>query len=331
MKLAVALVTLCIAAGACAQQPAAPAAAKKTCTIEPAHDPTEADKALADGHFAQAEKLFAAMPASDAQFTGQVRAIMAQNRLKEALTLATAANAAHPDDAVLVDLLGEVRFRRGEVDAAAETINRSVNLDFCHARTHYDMSRYLILNGLYASGQQQLEIAHKLAPHDPLIDNIWQRSHYTPPPARAEHQHLEGSKSKQASTGSDDAEGRSRQSRDQVPGDAPERATASWSRTCRKHQGWHVADGECQREATLQVLGEELEVYFNGKRRRMVLDTGASGIVLSQSAVKALGPDRGATNPAATASVTRALRQGLPVAHVDSIRIGQHGVPQLHR
>src|ERR1035437_5388631 len=101
----------------------APAAGNKlTCTIDRT-PPGDAERALLGRRYADAERLYgealAANPASNAAVAGLVRAMLAEDKLPEALALATKSNAAHPKDSVLLDALGEVRYRRGEVDEAA--------------------------------------------------------------------------------------------------------------------------------------------------------------------------------------------------------------------
>ena len=162
-----------------AQGAGQPEAAKKTCPVA-TEAAGEADVALNQGKFEDAERLYGAMPASSAATAGVVRAKLGQRKLDEALALILRETAAHPNDALLVDVLGEVRFRRGEVEEAAISFNRSAALDTCSGRTHYDVSRYMNLNGLYASAQRQLDLAHRLAPNNPTITRAWERTQRVP-------------------------------------------------------------------------------------------------------------------------------------------------------
>jgi Flp pilus assembly protein TadD len=109
-----------------------------------------------------------------------VRAQLGQAKLREALALALKESAANPNDALLLDALGEVRFRRGEVQEAALALNRSAALDLCAARTHYDIAMYLRLEGRYKTAQASLDQAHRLAPSDPLIGRAWTQAHRLP-------------------------------------------------------------------------------------------------------------------------------------------------------
>jgi tetratricopeptide (TPR) repeat protein len=146
--------------------------------------PSDADKAMLARKFADAERLYAqalaADPSSTVAMAGMIRATMEQGKLADALTLAMKDDSAHPNNAELLDALGEVRFRRGEVDEAARTFNRAVAANPCSGLTHYDMANYLHLAGYYGSAQRQLETAHTLAPDDPRITGLWKSTHAVP-------------------------------------------------------------------------------------------------------------------------------------------------------
>src|ERR1035441_10010759 len=162
----------------------APAAGDKlTCTIDRT-PPGEAEKALLARRYADAERLYgealAANPASNAAVAGLVRTMVAEDKLPEALALATKSNAAHPKDSVLLDALGEVRYRRGEVDEAASAFVESNKLDPCNGMTHFDVARYLDLSGRHQSAQRQLEVAHALLPANPQISRQWRMTHAIP-------------------------------------------------------------------------------------------------------------------------------------------------------
>jgi Flp pilus assembly protein TadD len=163
------------------QQPAnAQDKPRRTCSVVTSRVLSKADEALAAENFAEAESLYTAMPASSGATVGIVRAQLGQAKLREALALALKESAANPNDALLLDALGEVRFRRGEVQEAALALNRSAALDLCAARTHYDIAMYLRLEGRYKTAQASLDQAHRLAPSDPLIGRAWTQAHRLP-------------------------------------------------------------------------------------------------------------------------------------------------------
>ena len=105
---------------------------------------------------------------------GLVRTAEGEGKIDEALALAKQYQAAYPKDADVLDALGEVRFRRGEVGEASLALNTAGHLDPCNARTHYDASWFLAFYGMYASSQQRIDMAHMLSPNDPVITRRWE-------------------------------------------------------------------------------------------------------------------------------------------------------------
>jgi cytochrome c-type biogenesis protein CcmH/NrfG len=106
------------------------------CPITHAPPPSEADEALAHGKFEDAQRLYAAMPASEAATAGIVRAELGQRKFDDALALIQKELQTHPQDGFLLDVLGEVRYRRGEVDEAAKAYQQAAGVAPCLARVH---------------------------------------------------------------------------------------------------------------------------------------------------------------------------------------------------
>lgn len=291
-----------------AQQPPV----KKSCAVDGAA-PAEAEQVLARDP-ARAEELYLAMPPSSAAMAGVIRAKLAQKQLDEALKLAQKENSAHPDDPVLLTALGEVRYRRGEIVEASTLLSRSAQLDPCAGRTHYDISRYHQLNGMYASAEKELGFAHALSPKDPLITYGWGRAHgerLTP------GQHLLGLQKRVETPGLSEEE--KHQLNAQI---AAQQALAQG--TCRLTEP--VTSNKVPLLTMNNASSEEhsrasgLEIAFNGKKRHLVLDTGASGLSLTKTAAAALG-----LTPQADISVGgfgEQSRSGGYLSHVDTIRVG---------
>ncbi len=279
---------------------ASAAAQSKSCTPVPYTPPPTAEA-------------LAAAPPSPATTAATVRALLAQRKLDDALTTIKSATAAAPNDPLLQDVLGEVRFRRGEVAEAGAAYNRSADLDPCAPTTHYDAYRFLLLEGLYASAQSELDLAHKLGPGDPIINRVWSNSQRVPPTPAQQLEQLQKAAAR--------------------PDLTPERKTALDNSIAALQARQR---GDCQLvnhlesaripltplgNATVQTThGSGVDILFNGKRRRLKLDTGAGGILLSQDAAKALGliqeaqvETRGFGDEGAAPTY---------LSHVDSIKIG---------
>ena len=298
-------------------------AAKFTCSVEH-FTPNDADKAFQARKFEDAERLYRAMLADDAvagpeklaAMAGLVRSELAERRLADALTQASEYLRTNPENPLLLDVLGEVRYRRGEVVEAADLYTRSLKLDPCSARTHYDVYRYQSLSGLHASAQRQLDVAHGLSPDNPVYERVWLASHAVPMTAEQRFANL-NKRLEDTSLTPEQRDGLT--------------ATIKGIETREK--------GNCQlvtplTNVTLPMLpiavgavlspedmyGVGLEVEFNGKKRRVQIDTGASGLLLNRSVAKAAG-----LVPEMETKTGGIGDKGLAntfVTHVDDIKIG---------
>jgi predicted aspartyl protease len=208
-----------------------------------------------------------------------------------------------------------VRYRRGEVDEASKAYDRATELDPCLARTHFDIARFMNLNGRYASAQVQLNMAHYLAPGDPSIERAWretQQVQETPEQTIARLKRME------------------------ERGDLTEERKAAIENSIQAIQAQEK--GNCElvqpvksakltmwasngtNSSTRPPTNSGVDVFLNGKRRRFIVDTGASGLLLSKEAAKSLG-----LTPEAelkTFGFGDSGPSGTYVAHVDSVKIG---------
>ncbi len=289
--------------------------AKKSCTIDHA-PPSEADKAMAAREYPKAEQLYGAMwkekPGETSALAGVIRAKMAQGNVDDALLLAKQQAKDHPKDARLADAVGEVEMRRGEPELAVEAFNESLRDDLCVARTHYDVSRYYNLTGLHATARTQLTLAHTLAPEDLTISRAWMSA--TAPRATPE-QEIARLQERAASPETSDEQ------------------KQAMAETIKGIESRQRGDCEPVGEVTstkLQIVGiangpqpmyaAGLDVQMNGKRKRLEIDTGASGLLLSRSSAISAGlvPEA----EIKTGGIGDDGPTGAYVTHVDHLKIG---------
>ncbi len=278
--------------------------------------PVDAEKAMIERDFARAEQNYITTikdrPADPSPIAGLIRAELGEGRLDDALALARKALAEHPKDAIIEDALGEVAFRRGEPEQAIAAFGAAMHFNPCVPRVHFDLFRYLELAGMAGTARKQLELAHSLGPEDPEIDRAWKAANA--PPLTPEQDIA-----------------RLRQQMD-APDATPE-AKAGAAEAIRAIEVKQRGDCQPVSEVTSTTLkmvdisdgparqyAVGLDVLMNGKRKRLEIDTGSSGVTISRGSAISAGlvpeaeiktrdiGDRGTANAFVT--------------HVDSLRIG---------
>lgn len=214
---------------------------------------------------------------------GLVRTALAENKLTEALSLALKYVGSHANDANLLDALGEVRFRRGETDEAAKALNQSLTLDHCNGITFYDIYRYMNLSGMYASAQRRLDFAHSLAPQNPEITARWRNSQALPLTpeqllARLKQQLANPALTIPQKNGIDAAIKRIQSS---------EKGGCELVAPVTEAKFPIIPISTVAHPDIMYEAG--LEIQINGRKRRLEIDTGASGLMLTSEVAKAAG------------------------------------------
>jgi tetratricopeptide (TPR) repeat protein len=287
------------------------------CTVDHTK-PSDADTALTARKYADAERLYndalTVDPASSAAMAGLVRSTLAEGKLPEALALAMKYSSAHPNDAVLLDAVAAARFRRGETDEAGAAMNQAVRLNRCYALTHYDMSRYLYLLGLHASSQRELERAYWLWPENPDISRTWHETHAVPLTA---DQKLATLRKLLDNPSLPDA-------RKDAINAAIKGIESSEKGSCEQVspiEEVKLPIVPVPDNGSIENMKEGgLDLLIDGKKRRLEIDTGSSGLTLSASSAKALG-----LVPEAQIKIGDIGDDSLAyavVSHVDVIKIG---------
>jgi hypothetical protein len=305
-----------------AQTPVSPAPAPTahTCPVGKAPAASEADKAFQARDFTKAEQLFHAAAAAAADedtfahaSASLVQTLIAQGKSREALIAATDALKLHNHNPLLLDAYGEAEFRRGNMSEAALALYAARKLDFCNARVHYDTATYLRLDAEDASGQKELEIAHQLEPDKAAITN-----------AMLSDTLSQASLERQAALGDQLLDNPSLSADRRV---ALQKSNGALRAAARG--GWEIIIKPVT-ATTFPIVpissgpnpmyAAGLEVLINGKKRRLELDTGASGLTITRSAAKAAGLEpemhtsiRGIGDEGGT---------GVSIAHADDVKIG---------
>lgn len=81
-----------------------------------------------------------------------------------------------PSSSAAFDTLGGVYLHHSEMKLAIAAFNRALTLNPCNALVHYHVAHLYRIAGDAAQSQQQLDLAHNLAPNDPHFTHEWNAS-----------------------------------------------------------------------------------------------------------------------------------------------------------
>lgn len=242
-----------------------------------------------------------------------VKTQLSLRRTHEALAGAESALKRYPENPRLHDILGEVHFKRGEIPLAALSFEASLKLDPCSAQTHYDVARYNHLNSQFLSEQKQLNVAHKLAPHNERITHAWEASESA---ARPLSERLRSLDQQLTRTDLSPAE-RASLERHLAILQSVSKGSCSITHPTDKAV-LPLTDVGLASSYSGTSIG--LKMSFNDKPATLQLDTGASGISISQSVAKAAGLITEAQVSAYGIGSAKDMPEDL--AHVDKLLIG---------
>ena len=285
----------------------------KSCTVN-SMPPTTGETALNRRDAAGAEKIFrevlATSPASDIVHEALVRALLEQNKVEDAAKEADAWATAAPDNSLALVGEGDVKLRQGDPRGALGLFGKARAADLCDARALFGMAEVYGLAGFHASAQRDVEQAYRLHPTDDDIHGWWISTRQ---------------RKERLALLADYAEHSDQQTEDQRKRlkEALAKETASHASDCRiapnSPKETKVSMEKLQ-DGPNNFLGWGLDVQLNGKRRRLQIDTGASGITISRSAAMFLGLTRDDTAKVGGIGDDGAARSS--IAHVPSIKIG---------
>ena len=289
------------------------APAKKTCTVN-SFAPNPAETALNKGDFAPAEVLFRALLAksadNEAAHEGLVRALLAQDKVNDAARDAEAWATAAPASSMALTALGDVRLRQGVPREAFLQFQKAVVADLCNARAYYGIAEVYGLAGFHASSKHMIEQAYRLHPSDDDINSAWidtlpRKERLAKWADYAEHSDQISEENRAKLKTSLEKESQSHASDCRMAPTSPREATAPMTA---------VMDGPNH------FVGWGLDVKFNGKSRRLQIDTGATGITISRAAAMFLGIQR--QDATQTGGIGDKAKVRTSVTHVASVKIG---------
>src|SRR6185312_15356757 len=277
------LIAATIYAQAPASSPTAANQQKASCSVDRSL-PDEGDIALAKKDYDGALTFFQSEvdrnPTSDDAHLGLVRALIGKDRTADAQKAAQDMLARTPQSAIAEVAVSEADYRAADFDGARTHVLAALQDNICEGRARAMVATLFYIHAQFASEATYLAVAHQLRPNDELIRRAWIQSLPRKQRAIELEKYLAGPN-----------------------------ALSDKDRSTAVNQEDHLKarrPGECRVTSKAEtvkipfvpIFGDAgitrpeaygLDVNFNGKRRRMQIDTGASGIVLSPSAAKSLG------------------------------------------
>lgn len=304
------------------QAPAAPAAAgqaggnkpvaqRVSCTVDRT-EPSAAEYALSRDENEVALGLFQKMSADKPEQSraGVIRALLGQDKVVEANKLADTWLAEKPQDPSAMQAKAEVLLRQASIPEAFGMELKVCSLNACEPRAFLIQGEIDDLAGLFASGKAALEQAHRMAPNQPEIRRAW-ISTLSRKQRLAEYAAMSGDT--------------------KLLNDKDRGQMAEYIANAKENPAPECTVTSAAEGATIPIqkimdgpyhqVGLALDVQFNGKRRRLELDTGASGLLISRSAAGGLGLVR--EEKRMTGGVGDQGNVVTSVAHVESVKIGK--------
>lgn len=237
------------------------------------------DTAMAEGEYAKAQELYASESKSgadaDRAHDGLIRAELRQSKVADAEKDAAAWAAAQPNNAWALSALAEVQWREGKDADAVNTNTKARSLDYCNPRAHADLAAIWRMGGYYASASREIALAHRFDPVDSVIAGQWLRLQ----PVSVQTEKLDNALADKS-----------------LPEDERKSLTRWKERLVAPESSCHLVTPVASTTIPFHGIQDGpnaatywgLQVEFNGKGRRLEIDTGASGLVLSKAAAAAL-------------------------------------------
>jgi len=209
---------------------------------------------------------------------GVTRALIGQDKVEEALAEAQSEQQKYPKSVLAEVALCEVAYRSADFVGVQTHAANANSLDPCEARMLDLTANLFDVLAMFASELRILASAHLIRPKDELIRRDWIQSL----PRKQQAAELERYLAEQNSLSGKDRNEYDIQSQHlkaRRPGEC---------RISSKSETTSIPFSPIYGSAT-RVEAYGLDVGFNGKKRRLQIDTGASGILLTSGAARALG------------------------------------------
>ncbi len=299
--------TLCLSVGLLSQ------------TAKPPDNPDliAADQLYKAGKFAEAAEKYQALlkidPKLAAAEAGLIEALLRQQKIDEASAEADKALVAQPNSAAVLATMGDVQFRLAKMTEAETSYHKALQIDPREIRAYLGLARLWGAYSLYRHAYDALKVAYQIAPNNPEVQRLWF--------ARlSRRERLAAIEAYLAGPHPDDPEQTEYLQHYleflKATVDKPMHA-------CRLVSKVEQTDTKLQQmlRDPRHVVGYGLEVKLNDRTSRLLLDTGASGILIGRKGAEKAGLTR--ISDIRFRGIGDKGLQGGYLAVADHIRIGE--------
>jgi hypothetical protein len=208
----------------------------------------------------------------------EIDSLLDQGKLDEARKKTDAWTAAEPTDPVAIVTAGELRHAEGDWLESYALMLKALKIDPCLPAAYEGLAQYESLAGYHATAQKHLALAHQLQPNDENIRLAWIHSLNNEQSASEFASFLHDSKSLD-----DKRRGTLSAQLDKEQSRLKDRCELSSVTTPVRIPMTPVY------RATVGIDHYGLEVAFNGHKRILQIDTGATGFIVTQSVYAGMG------------------------------------------
>jgi tetratricopeptide (TPR) repeat protein len=251
-----------------------------------------ADQLYRAGKFAEAEAGYQGVLKNDSKLApaevvlaqvGLVRAMLRQQKIDEALDAVNTALAVQPNAAALLAAKGDVQFRNGEMSDAEVSYLAAKKVDAKEVHAYLGLARLYGSYSLYRKAYEQLQSAHEVAPDNIEVQRAWLRMLPRKERTAALEAYLGGPHP-------DDEDGTKWMTEYlgflKATADKPVHACRLVSKVEKTETKLETMYGAADIH---RMRGIGLSVKLNDRSARLLLDTGAGGIMVSRKVAEKAG------------------------------------------
>lgn len=215
---------------------------------------------------------------------GLIRTYLRTDQVDAAYDVAKSSLAANPNSAQLLAAMGNVQYRRAEIPESEASFKAAIKNDPNSVEAYLGLARVFRTALLYRRAYDQIVKAHEIAPQDPAVQRAWFQMLPRRERIKALEEYLAGP---HPDTPEENTSLHSWLAYLKATADQPVHACKLVS---------NVDKTETQLQMFLRdakhVAGYGLLVKINDRNQRLLLDTGASGILINRKAAEKAGLKR---------------------------------------